>query len=271
MADDAKEDGGGGVEAPHKCPDCPPKGAPAWMATFSDLVTLLLTFFVLLYATSKQDSEKFKSVAGSIRKAFAGNTKSLGDVPQLGKSPDDAPTMIDSQSPVEPFPIDFLTTDGMLDKLEINRSSEEDLNMMKKVLKDFSLDESVDVYEMKEGVKIRMKDKIYFKKGSIEIDKINGPVFQRLIKLLRKNNWSVFVEGYAAKGETSQLGDHFIISSQRAMMVTKSLIKRGVPSSKITPVFYGDSRPAKQGSSQRVEFIIRKRDLKTEGKKVQAQ
>ena len=41
------------------CEECPPPGAPAWMATFSDLVTLLLTFFVLLYAMSKTDASEF--------------------------------------------------------------------------------------------------------------------------------------------------------------------------------------------------------------------
>ena len=66
------------------CPECPPvpdcvPGAPKWMATFSDLVTLLLTFFVLLYAMSKQDVHKFESVAGSIRKAFAGNAMKIGE------------------------------------------------------------------------------------------------------------------------------------------------------------------------------------------------
>lgn len=269
MAEEAQE--GGAAEAPVKCPDCPPAGAPAWMATFSDLVTLLLTFFVLLYATSKQDSEKFKSVAGSIRKAFAGNSKSFGEVPQPGKSPDDSPTMIDSQSPVEPFPIDFLTTEGMLDKLEINRSSDENLGKMREILKDYSMSESVDIFEENEGIKVRLKDKLYFKPGSVEIDKVNAAVFQRLVKLVRKHDWTIFVEGFADKAEKSSLGDAYDISSKRAIMVAKSLIKRGIKPSKVTPVFYGDSRPAKLGSDRRVEFIIRKRDLRSKGKKVQAQ
>ena len=147
------------------CPKCPPveecvAGAPAWMATFSDLVTLLLTFFVLLYAMSKTDESKFESVAGSIRKAFAGNAMKIGETIQLGKSPDDAPTMIESQEPLEPFPIDLLTTEGILDKHEINRESDEDLAEMQKALKDFNLSESVDVYQMPEGVKVNIKDEI---------------------------------------------------------------------------------------------------------------
>ena len=34
-------------EEEHECPECPPKGAPAWMATFADMATLLMAFFCL--------------------------------------------------------------------------------------------------------------------------------------------------------------------------------------------------------------------------------
>src|SRR5690606_10826333 len=130
---------------PPKCPECPTGGLPGWMATFSDLVTLLLTFFILLYALSKQDDTKYKAIAGSIREAFGGNTKGFGDVYIPGKSPDDAMTMIESEQSVQPFPIDFLTTEGILEKLEINRESSENLLLMKDILKEFRLIDSVDI------------------------------------------------------------------------------------------------------------------------------
>lgn len=254
------------VECP-KCEDCPPAGAPAWMATFSDLVTLLMTFFVLLYATSKQDDHKFEAVAGSIRKAFAGNSKNIGEVIQLGKSPDDAPTMIESQEPVEPFPIDFKTDEGMLDKIQINRESDEDLVEMKKLVTDYKLEESVNIYEMPEGVKIKMKDKIVFKKNTF---KMSGPrdVLERMIKLLRDEKWIVVVEGHSAKGETARGMDAYDISARRAHEVSKMLRKSGVPAERITTSFYGDSRPVKNEPNSRVEFILRVRDPRAEGHKV---
>ena len=43
----------------------PPKGSPAWMATFSDLMNLLLCFFVLLFSMSTVDAQKFEAVAAS--------------------------------------------------------------------------------------------------------------------------------------------------------------------------------------------------------------
>ncbi len=267
-------------EEVQECPECPPveeckEGAPEWMATFSDLVTLLLTFFVLLYAMSKTDESKFQSVAGSIRKAFAGNAMKIGETIQLGKSPDDAPTMIESQDPVEPFPIDLLTTEGILDKQEINRESDESLEEMKKVLADYNLSESVVVYQMAEGIKVRIKDKIVFKQGSTQIaDRSFIPVFDKVTNLMRDNDWTLFVEGYADSGETAT-GDASIgpdiLSARRVQEVTRALVKRGVRPEKITSVFYGDSRAVANDTNRKVEFMLRKRDLKTEGRRVRSQ
>lgn len=57
--------------AKQKKEDPPKAGAPAWMATFSDLMNLLLTFFVLLFSMSSVDSEEFENVAASMHTAFS--------------------------------------------------------------------------------------------------------------------------------------------------------------------------------------------------------
>lgn len=49
----------------------PPKGSPAWMATFSDLMNLLLCFFVLLFSMSSVDAEKFEMVVASLQSSFS--------------------------------------------------------------------------------------------------------------------------------------------------------------------------------------------------------
>ena len=53
-------------EARVKCPTCP----PPWLATFADLMSLLMCFFVLLLAFSEMDVLKFKQLAGSMKEAF---------------------------------------------------------------------------------------------------------------------------------------------------------------------------------------------------------
>ena len=44
-----------------------PSGAPAWMCTFADLMSLLMTFFVLLLSMASLDQQKLKEALGSLR------------------------------------------------------------------------------------------------------------------------------------------------------------------------------------------------------------
>ncbi len=57
-------------EEEEKCPECPPKGAPAWMATFADMATLLMAFFVLILSFAEFNVPKFKQISGSMKNAF---------------------------------------------------------------------------------------------------------------------------------------------------------------------------------------------------------
>ena len=62
--------------------DPAPAGAPAWMATFSDLMNLLLCFFVLLFSMSSTNEEKFEEVIASIQSSFSifsAGGKAIGD------------------------------------------------------------------------------------------------------------------------------------------------------------------------------------------------
>lgn len=64
-----------------------PKGSPAWMATFSDLMNLLLCFFVLLFSMSTVDNEKFQMVISSLQSSFSvlpAGGKTIGDGDMVG-------------------------------------------------------------------------------------------------------------------------------------------------------------------------------------------
>ena len=58
-------------------------GTPAWMATFADLMSLLMCFFVLLLSFSEMDLQKYKQVAGSMKNAFGvQNQVKVMDIPK---------------------------------------------------------------------------------------------------------------------------------------------------------------------------------------------
>lgn len=59
--DDAQEE---------ECPKCPPAGAPAWMATFADMATLLMAFFVMILSFAEMNVPKFKQIQGSLKNSF---------------------------------------------------------------------------------------------------------------------------------------------------------------------------------------------------------
>ncbi|GAB5500260.1 MAG: OmpA family protein [Pseudohongiellaceae bacterium] len=67
------------AEPPEESPpeDCPPckAGAPAWMATFADMATLLMAFFVLILSFAHVNVPKYKQVSGSMRMAFGVQTQ----------------------------------------------------------------------------------------------------------------------------------------------------------------------------------------------------
>lgn len=70
-----------------KAPDAPPPGAPAWTATFGDLMNLLLCFFVLLYAMSSTDTDKFEAIAASFANTFSvfdGGGSTIGQGEMVG-------------------------------------------------------------------------------------------------------------------------------------------------------------------------------------------
>ena len=69
-------------EAVEECPECP-AGLPGWMATFADLMSLLMCFFVLLLSFSEMDVAKYKELAGSMRDAFGvQNEINVRDIPR---------------------------------------------------------------------------------------------------------------------------------------------------------------------------------------------
>ncbi|MBB43304.1 MAG: flagellar motor protein MotB [Rhodospirillaceae bacterium] len=57
-------------EEEEECPKCPPPGAPAWMATFADMATLLMAFFVLILSFAEMNVPKFKQISGSLKDSF---------------------------------------------------------------------------------------------------------------------------------------------------------------------------------------------------------
>ena len=59
---------------------------------------------------------------------------------------------------------------------------------------------NVTIYEMPEGIKVKIKDKMYFAKGSTKVDDVSVKVLDKLVSLMKENPWKLFIEGNASRG-----------------------------------------------------------------------
>ncbi len=124
--EDGGEASGGGEEEEEEegcpeCEDCPPTGAPAWMATFADMATLLMAFFVLILSFAEMNVPKFKQISGTMRNSFG--IQRLIPVVEMPKA-----TSIIAQhfSPAqaEPTPLNTVrqqTTDDSQENVEVKK------------------------------------------------------------------------------------------------------------------------------------------------------
>ena len=104
-----------------KCEECPPcvKGAPAWMATFADMATLLMAFFVLILSFAEMNVPKFKQINGSLKNSFG-----VQRIIPVVESPKAQSLIAQQFSPAvaQPTPINTIrqeTTDDRKDEVDV--------------------------------------------------------------------------------------------------------------------------------------------------------
>jgi len=120
--------------------DTPPAGSPAWMATFSDLMNLLLCFFVLLFSMSSVDQEKFTKIVASLQSSFS-------ILPQGGASIGEGQMISAGISQLEQLDIYYKEANSQSE--EEPQEGEEDLN---EKFEEAALAESEQMAEQIEGM-----------------------------------------------------------------------------------------------------------------------
>lgn len=184
---------------------CPPPGLPMWMATFADLMTLLMCFFVLLLAFSEMDVLKFKQIAGSMKYALGVQNKiEVKDIPK-GTSiiaqefrpgrPEPTPIETIQQQTVEMTQQTLEFQDGESDFAggkQVERGGQQaDSEEDKKAADGSESDPAVEqqVKELMERIREQLSDNI--KAGSLELEQLGQQIIIRI-----KENGS-FPEGSA--------------------------------------------------------------------------
>jgi len=230
--------GGGGEETPE------------WLVTFSDVMTLLLTFFVLLLSmASLQDIKKKHLAIGSLSSSFGIGKENMSII---GKN------MAKDVKLLEP---------GVMDT--------KDLEPLKNLIwEDFS--EDLDFRENKFIQIFSVNAELLFKKGTAELTPEGKTILKKIAPVLKKVKYPVLVAGhtslYEAEEKVSQtikkliVDPSWILSIKRCINVYNYLIQAGVPKDKLIIEAYGKYHPLYSNETalgrkknRRVDFILDKR------------
>lgn len=210
-----------------------------WLTTYSDMVTLILTFFVLLYSFSLIDNTKFKAIAMSLAQALGGNS---GYIIQSGNV---GPTPVNQNPGLQ----NDVNSKGNINiKLDTAKTDETE-KVYKKVndfIKTNKLEGKVTIKEDVRGVIIELQEKILFDSGSAEIKKDSLPLLDKLSNLLSNFSNEIIVEGHTDNVPINHgyYQSNWELSTDRAVKVVRYFTeKKGLNSSKYMAIGCGEFRP----------------------------
>ncbi len=235
-----------------KKPESPPPGSPAWMATFSDLMTQILVFFVFLFSMSSIDIVKMRTALVSFSAAFGGysvlRNNAMFEHQLMVPYPESTPDKMPGSSG------DNLSDASMAEKLnEIMFIVKANSNME---------DDIQGKYNDQGNLEITMKDKLLFEKGSAELTPESYTVLKKIGESLADINNKVIVEGHTDElppSIKSGYKSNWELSSARALKVAELFMsKSNIKSERISIAGYGEYKPLVQNISEKNRAINRR-------------
>jgi len=253
-----------------ECEECE-EGAPEWMATFADLMSLLMCFFVLLLSFSEMDLQKFKQVAGSMDRAFGVQRTVRSDTIPRGTS-----VIKQEFSPGQPQPtviktVTQRTDDDARPEIQINAPIPEQLSELQELL-EATLAQEIDsdvleVLVSEDGVMIRVRESDAFPSGSAELQAGFIPVLNKLQEMLIDNEARIVVAGHTDNLpiNTKAYPSNWILSAARSASVVHYLAKSNIADpDRIEIRAYADTQPVAPNDSaenraknRRIEINLR--------------
>lgn len=211
----------------------PPKGSPAWMNTFADLMNLLLCFFVMLFSMSSVNEEKFEKVIASFQSTFSilpGGGASIGEgelissgISQLENFGSYYNQQLSSQSDGQTEEEKDITEAYEQQELE---ESEDMAQQLENALSQYGIQDDVEVDFNAEYVTLNMNGALLFDSASAELRDEAYPLVNKLGKILvTYDNNIIEVEGHTDNVpiHSSKYEDNNVLSMYRALAVANYL------------------------------------------------
>lgn len=240
----------------NKKPDEVKKGAPAYMNTYGDMMTLLLCFFVLLFATSSLDEAKFKAFIDSYSGTtglLEGGEVILAEEGMLGNGIKQQPSNVTQK----------ISKGQELKEIEYN---------VQKFINDKQLEDVIEVEKKGDAIVITFEDALLFDTGKADLMPAAIPILSKLGNELQQyilNGYQLKCEGHTDNVpiKTIQFPSNWELSSARAIAVAKFFVNElEFPPALVSAEGYGEYNPIADNSSpegrmknRRVELRLTKR------------
>ncbi len=216
-------------------------GAPGWMVTYGDLMSLLLTFFVLIVSFSSIEMAEFQKALGSLKGA-------LGVLPKQQ-------SVVMQWDPVIPQLSDY-------EKKRVQKVISE----LRNVVKAQGLKDKVVMQEIKNGVLIRIDSPVLFDLGSANLKKRAYPILMKIIEMIQDWPNNIRIEGHTddLPIHTAEFPSNWELSTARALSVLKFFLENShIEPQRLSAVGYGEyhplvpnTSPENRAKNRRVEIYI---------------
>lgn len=219
------------------------KGAPIWMVTFSDLMTLILVFFILLFSMSVVDATKFRAVAESFQ------DRAIFDF---------YPSLVPFDNPAEDIDIKRDPFDDSLDPLDDpqKNGTDQELDKLLQEVQQFllnnQLNDVISASRDDRGVVLVIQERTLFETAEAEILEGARPFLTKVGTLLSGIPNLVKVEGHTDSRpiSTFRYPSNWELSGARASSVIRFLVQNSnVESERFMAVGYGETKPVVPNTS----------------------
>lgn len=219
--------------------------APAWMATFSDMMTLLMCFFILIMSFSTLELDKFKMAMGSLKGAFG---------------------VLGVQKMLRPEQSWFSPSAQSVYSMK-QKSVLEHMEKLRSVVDNNKLNDKVDVFMSEGQVFVEIRDSMLFEPGNASVKPSFAKFLSIIARTVLRDAKQIVVEGYTDDTpiHTEKYPSNWELSTDRAVQVVKYFVdQENVPPSKLSAAGYGEFRPLQPNTSAENRAANRRVLLKIE-------
>ncbi|MBL8200147.1 MAG: flagellar motor protein MotD [Chromatiales bacterium] len=226
----------------------------AWAIPYGDLVTLLLAFFVVMYAVSSVNEGKYRVLSDSLTAAFRGTPRTMepvpvGDKPARTRGDDTLAGIKPNQAMKFPDPVEAAKKASEDEALQVQlRQMTEDLQSAMQPLIDQDM---IRVQRAPSWVEVEIKTDILFPSGSAEIEAAAIDILERLAAILADRPYPIRIEGHTDDRpiRTAQFPSNWELSAARAARIVRLFEQRGITASRMVVAGMGENQPLADNST----------------------